>query len=71
MVTTPRTVTLTIAKLTAFLPVLLFAVPITLGAQQAPGPKTAKVGLFLGGTVTSPGVQIEPFKQVLRERGWV
>jgi len=47
------------------------AAPLAAGAQQAPGLKTARVGLLLGGTVTSPGVQIEPFKQVLRERGWI
>jgi putative ABC transport system substrate-binding protein len=39
--------------------------------QQAQGPKAAKIGFLLGGTLSTPSVQIEPFKQTLRENGWI
>jgi putative ABC transport system substrate-binding protein len=48
---------------------ILFAAPLVVEAQQAP-PKAAKIGVLLGATVSSLSVQIEPFKQTLRERGW-
>ncbi len=40
-------------------------------AQQAQAPKAAMIGFLLGGTLSSPGIQIEPFKQTLRESGWI
>src|SRR5262249_48684942 len=45
--------------------------PLAAEAQQAPGPKAAKVGVLIGGTLSSPAVQIEPFKQTLLEKGWI
>jgi putative ABC transport system substrate-binding protein len=45
------------------------AAPLGVEAQQAPA-KVAKIGVLLGATVSSLSVQIEPFKQTLRERGW-
>jgi putative tryptophan/tyrosine transport system substrate-binding protein len=48
--------------------VSLLATPFAAETQE---PKTAKIGFLLGGTLSTPSVQIEPFKQTLRERGWV
>jgi putative ABC transport system substrate-binding protein len=39
-------------------------------AAEAQEPKAAKIGFLLGGTLSTPSVQIEPFKQTLREKGW-
>jgi len=39
--------------------------------QQAQEPKAAKLGFLFGGTSSSPAIGIEPFKQTLRERGWI
>ena len=47
----------------------LLAAPLAAEAQPAPA-KVVKIGLLLGATVSSLSVQIEPFKQTLRERGW-
>jgi len=33
--------------------------------------KRAKIGFLSGGSLSSPGVQIEPFKEALREKGWI
>src|SRR5215831_12844281 len=33
--------------------------------------KAAKIGFLLGGTLSTPSVQIEPFKQTLHEKGWI
>ena len=46
----------------------LFAAPFVAEAQK---PKAAKIGFLLGGTLSTPSVQIESFKQTLHERGWV
>jgi putative tryptophan/tyrosine transport system substrate-binding protein len=48
----------------------LLAAPLAAGAQPAQAPKAAKIGFLLGGTLSSPGIFIEPFKQILREKGW-
>jgi putative ABC transport system substrate-binding protein len=40
-------------------------------AQQASAQKAAKIGVLIGGTLSSPAVQLEPFKQTLLERGWI
>jgi putative ABC transport system substrate-binding protein len=58
---TRRTVLLSIA--------CLLADP--LGAQAQRGDKVRRVGFLLGATSSSPSAQIEPFKQSLRERGWL
>ena len=47
----------------------LLAIARAAAAQQTPA-KVAKVGLLLGATASSLSVQIEPFRQTLRERGW-
>jgi putative ABC transport system substrate-binding protein len=47
----------------------LLAAPLAVEAQQAP-PKVAKIGVLDSATVSSLLVEIEPFKQSLRERGW-
>jgi len=47
----------------------LMLAPLAAQAQQMQERKAAKVGFLIGGTVSSPSVQIEPFKQTLRERG--
>ena len=49
----------------------LVAVPRTARAQSAQAPKAAKIGFLLGGTVSSPGIFIEPFRQTMREMGWI
>jgi putative tryptophan/tyrosine transport system substrate-binding protein len=49
----------------------ILAVPLAAEAQQAQGPKAAKIGFLLGGTLSTPSVQMEPFKQTLREREWI
>jgi putative ABC transport system substrate-binding protein len=46
----------------------LLAAPFAVEAQE---PKAAKIGFLLGATLSSPSVQIEPFKQTLREKGWI
>jgi len=33
--------------------------------------KAATIGFLLGGTSSTPSVQIESFKQTLREKGWI
>jgi len=33
--------------------------------------KAAKIGFLLGGTLSTPSVQLEPFKQTLHEKGWI
>src|SRR5262249_2784343 len=43
--------------------------PLAAEAQQAPGPKAAKVGVLIGGAFSSPAVQIPPFKQTLLVKG--
>jgi putative ABC transport system substrate-binding protein len=48
----------------------LLAAPLAADAQTTPGSKAAKIGFLLGSALSSPSVQIEPFKQVLREKGW-
>jgi hypothetical protein len=45
------------------------AAPLVAGAQQTR--KAAKIGFLLGGTLSSPAIHIEPFKQTLQERGWI
>jgi putative ABC transport system substrate-binding protein len=47
----------------------ILVAPLTAETQQAQGPKAAKIGFPLGGTLSTPSVQMEPFKQTLRERG--
>ena len=49
----------------------LAILPRALEAQQAPAEKVAQIGVLLGGTLSSPAVQIEPFKQTLLKRGWI
>jgi hypothetical protein len=49
----------------------LLAAPRASEAQQVQAPKAAKIGLLLGGTSSSPVIYIEPFKQILREKGWI
>ena len=50
----------------------ILVAPLAAEAQQAQGPKAAKIGFLLGGTLLStPSIQMEPFKQTLRERGWI
>jgi len=44
--------------------------PLVAEAQSAPGPKATKIGFLLGSALLAPSVQIEPFKQALREKGW-
>jgi putative ABC transport system substrate-binding protein len=46
------------------------ATPLAVDAQPALGWKAAKIGFLLGSALSSPSVQIEPFKQALREKGW-
>jgi len=55
---------------------LVFAISLMLAllaaeAQQMRERKVAKIGILLGATVSSPSVEIEPFKQTLREKGWI
>src|ERR1043166_4147095 len=45
--------------------------PAAPGAQQPPAPKAIKIGFLLGSSLSSPSVVIEPFKQTLREKGWI
>jgi len=40
-------------------------------SEAQPGDKVRRVGLLFAAASSSPGVQIEPFKQSLRERGWI
>jgi putative ABC transport system substrate-binding protein len=47
----------------------LLVAPLVAEAQRAP-PKVAKIGVLASATVSSLLVEIEPFKQSLRERGW-
>lgn len=47
----------------------LLVAPLVAEAQQAP-PKVAKIGVLASATVSSLLVEIEPFKQSRRERGW-
>lgn len=42
-----------------------------IAAEAQPGDKVRRVGFVLGAASSPPGVQIEPFKQSLRERGWI
>jgi ABC-type uncharacterized transport system substrate-binding protein len=49
----------------------LVIAPFVAEGQQAQAPQAAKIGFLLGGTLSSPAIQIEPFKQTLRERGWI
>src|SRR5262245_7046468 len=49
----------------------LVLLPLTADAQQASAQKAAKIGVLIGGTLSSPAVQLEPFKQTLLERGWI
>ena len=44
----------------------LIAAPLAAEAQQA-----IKIGFLLGSSLSSPSVVIEPFKQTLREKGWI
>ncbi len=46
----------------------VLATPFVAEAQK---PKAAKIGFLLGGTLSTPSVQIETFKQTLHERRWV
>jgi hypothetical protein len=48
----------------------VLAAPLRVGAQQAPELKTANIGFLSGSTPSSPSVQIGPFKQTLRDKGW-
>jgi ABC transporter substrate binding protein len=48
--------------------VSLLATPFVAETQES---KAAKIGFLLGGTLSTPSVQIEPFKQTLREEGWI
>jgi len=45
--------------------------PLAAEAQQTLGTKSAKIGFLLGGTSSSPGIQIEPFRRTLSEKGWI
>jgi putative tryptophan/tyrosine transport system substrate-binding protein len=47
----------------------LLAAPLGAEAQQAG--KVRQIGFLVGGTFSSPSVQIEPFNHFLRERGWI
>src|SRR5262245_34481264 len=49
----------------------LMLAPLAAEAQQMQERKAAKIGFLFGGTVSSPSVQIEPFKQTLRDKGWI
>jgi putative tryptophan/tyrosine transport system substrate-binding protein len=57
--------------LAVVLAVALNLAPIAAEAQQMQKQKAAKIGFLLGGTASSPAVQIEPFKQTLREKEWI
>ena len=46
----------------------VLATPFVAEAQER---KAAKIGVLLGATLSTPSVQIEPFKQTLREKGWI
>ena len=46
----------------------VLATPFVAETQQ---PKAAKIGFLLGGTLSTPSVQIEPFKRTLSEKGWI
>src|SRR5262249_20410066 len=46
------------------------AAPVAAQAPQASA-KVARIGFLLGAGVSSRSVQIEPFKQTLREKGWI
>jgi putative ABC transport system substrate-binding protein len=48
---------------------VLLAAPLAAEAKQ--GDKVRLVGFLIGASSSSPSVQIEPFKQSLRERGWI
>jgi len=50
---------------------LIFALPLAAEAQRSQEPKSAKIGFLLGGTPSSPTMEFEPFKQTLREKGWI
>jgi putative ABC transport system substrate-binding protein len=45
------------------------AAPLAAHAQQAG--KIYRIGFLVGAAFSSPSVQIEPFKQSLREKGWI
>jgi putative tryptophan/tyrosine transport system substrate-binding protein len=47
----------------------VLAAPLAVEAQ--PGDRVRRVGLLLGAASSAPSIQIEPFKQSLRERGWI
>jgi ABC-type uncharacterized transport system substrate-binding protein len=47
----------------------LLAAPLAAEAQQ--GDKVRRIGFLVGATSSSPSVEIEPFKQSLRDRGWI
>ena len=49
----------------------LTLVSVDATGQQAQAPKPAKIGFLLGGTLSTPSVEIKPFKQTLREKGWI
>ena len=55
--------------LTALLVVIL-AATVARGAEVRP-PKAATIGFLLGGSPSSPSLQIDIFKETLRENGWV
>jgi len=46
----------------------VLATPFVAETQER---KAAKIGFLLGGTLSTPSVQIEPFKQTLHEKGWI
>src|SRR5262245_37663723 len=49
----------------------LMLAPLAAEAQQMQERKAAKIGFLFGATTSSPSVEIEPFKQTLREKGWI
>ena len=57
-------------RLADVLVISVLLAPFVAEAQQTPGRKAAKIGFLLGSALSSPSVQIEPFKQALREKGW-
>src|SRR5262245_2447386 len=48
--------------------VSVLATPLVAESQER---KAAKIGFLLGGTLSTPSVQIEPFRETLREKGWI
>ena len=55
----------------AFIGTMTGGLLAALRAVEGQEPKAAKIGFLLGGTLSSPGIHLEPFKQTLRERGWI